>query len=203
MRRRWLHMRLLRCLWALLWQACTFVIVKALRDDRAMCGMDFKTAYRENCRQTRLPGAVLNTLLLMETLCARFVLYGAMQASALLYAGLIMGLLLLFVVWHFFTMQMLFLALSTRDALQNSVLLLFGHVWRTLPAGLLLAGAWGTMVLLFRPWLSFVLLCAGVPMLIILWADFLLWPVMEKVFSITQRQKEKREAGEAGEQSLS
>lgn len=95
---------------------------------------DFKTAYRENCRQTRLPGAVLNTLLLMETLCARFVLYGAMQASALLYAGLIMGFLLLFVVWHFFTMQMLFLSLSTRDAMQNSVLLLFGHVWRTLPA---------------------------------------------------------------------
>ena len=40
-------------------------------------------------------------------------------------------------------------------------------------------------------------------MLIILWADFLLWPVMEKAFSITQRQKEKREAGEAGEQGLS
>ena len=180
-----------------------FVIVKVLRDEPGYVWHDFKTAYRENCRQTRLPGAVLNTLLLMETLCARFVLYGAMQASALLYAGLIMGFLLLFVVWHFFTMQMLFLALSTRDAMQNSVLLLFGHVWRTLPAGLLLAGALGAMVLLLRPWLSFVLLCAGVPMLIILWADFLLWPVMEKAFSITQRQKEKREAGEAGEQGLS
>lgn len=182
-----------------------FVVVKALRDEPGYVWHDFKTAYRENCRQTRLPGVVLSTLLLVETLCARLVLYGGMQASALLYAGLIMGLLLLFVVWHFFTMQVLFLALSTREALQNSVLLLFGHVWRTLPAGLLLTGAWGALVLLLRPWFSFVLLCAGVPMLIILWADLLLWPVMERVFSITQRQKEKRQAGDghSGGQGLS
>ena len=68
------------------------------------------------------------------------MLYGAVQASALLYAGVILGLLLVFLVWHFFTMQVLFLTLPTRAALQNGVLLVFGHVWRSLPAGLLLAG---------------------------------------------------------------
>ena len=61
-------------------------------------------------------------------------------------------------------------------------------------AGLLLAGAWAVMVLVLQPWFSLLLLCAGAPMLIVLWADFLLWPVMEKVFSITQHQREQRQA---------
>ena len=71
---------------------------------------------------------------------------------------------------------------------------LAGYVWRSLPAGLLLAGAWAVMVLVLQPWFSLLLLCAGAPMLIVLWADFLLWPVMEKVFSITQHQREQRQA---------
>ena len=171
-----------------------FVVLKTVRDEPGYVWHDFKTACRENRRQTRAPGMVLSFLLLIETLCARLVLYGAVQASALLYAGVILGLLLVFLVWHFFTMQVLFLTLPTRAALQNSVLLVFGHVWRSLPAGLLLAGAWAVMVLVLQPWFSLLLLCAGAPMLIVLWADFLLWPVMEKVFSITQHQREQRQA---------
>ena len=171
-----------------------FVVLKTVRDEPGYVWHDFKTACRENRRQTRAPGMVLSFLLLIETLCARLVLYGAVQASALLYAGVILGLLLVFLVWHFFTMQVLFLTLPTRAALQNSVLLVFGRVWRSLPAGLLLAGAWAVMVLVLQPWFSLLLLCAGAPMLIVLWADFLLWPVMEKVFSITQHQREQRQA---------
>ena len=156
-----------------------FVVLKTVRDEPGYVWHDFKTACRENRRQTRAPGMVLSFLLLIETLCARLVLYGAVQASALLYAGVILGLLLVFLVWHFFTMQVLFLTLPTRAALQN---------------GVLLAGAWAVMVLVLQPWFSLLLLCAGAPMLIVLWADFLLWPVMEKVFSITQHQREQRQA---------
>ena len=64
-----------------------FVVLKTVRDEPGYVWHDFKTACRENRRQTRAPGMVLSFLLLIETLCARLVLYGAVQASALLYAS--------------------------------------------------------------------------------------------------------------------
>ena len=78
--------------------------------------------------------------------------------------GLSWGFCWCFWFGTFLPLQVLFLTLPTRAALQNSVLLVFGHVWRSLPAGLLLAGAWAVMVLVLQPWFSLLLLCAGAPM---------------------------------------
>ena len=83
--------------------------------------------------------------------------------------------------------------------LKNSLLLLFGRIQRSMPATLVILLCAAALVLLVPIpfWILVPLL--GVPAWIMLWADMLVWPVVDEVFRIDEQQKAREERRRAEE----
>ena len=173
------------------------VIIKIVRDEPGYLMHIYKKAWKENLRQSIPGGMLLMVLLFTECGTGFYFLthdtgsyHVVMIALAFFCLLVVMGCGLLMFV------QMLFLELPFSTLLKNSLLLLFGYLKRTLPATMLLIVS--LMLILLFPsvliWVPAVLL--GLPGLLVLWVDMLLWPVMEKAFSVSERQQAKRDAEE-------
>lgn len=166
------------------------IVVKAVLDIPGFFWHSYKKAWKENWRQSMPLGIVGCALCALEVMSV-FLYLSTKQASPVLLGLGMLGILVVLTCWLFATLQLLFLNLTVGVALKNSLLLTFGYVKRSLPAGLsilLLGGG----IILWVPipfWILPVLL--GVPALIAVVADMWVWPVMEQVFHVSELQAEK------------
>ena len=110
-----------------------------------------------------------------------------------------LSLLIIVSAWLFFCFQIVFMTIPFAGMLKNSLLLLFGRIQRSMPATLVILLCAAALVLLVPIpfWILVPLL--GVPAWIMLWADMLVWPVVDEVFRIDEQQKAREERRRAEE----
>lgn len=174
------------------------IVVKCVRDEPCYMMHTYKKAWKDNAKQARPIGVLMMVLLATEGYMAMYYVGAPGGTNYVMTALVFFCLLVVFTCSLTVFLQMLFLDMPVRMMLKNSLLMMFGFALRVVPAGMILMFAYSGM-LLFVPipfWLP--LFALGLPVWFCLWADMLVWPVMEKAFQITERQTEKKLAEENG-----
>ncbi len=178
--------------------ACHAVIIKIVRDEPGFFWHDFKKAWRSCWRQSMGPSALFSALLALDV----YTLYLSFQMgkpNAIVLGCIFLSLLIIVGAWLFFCFQIVFMTIPFAGMLKNSLLLLFGRIQRSMPATLVILLCAAALVLLVPIpfWILVPLL--GVPAWIMLWADMLVWPVVDEVFRIDEQQKAREERRRAEE----
>ena len=144
------------------------------------------------------PSALFSALLALDV----YTLYLSFQMgkpNAIVLGCIFLSLLIIVGAWLFFCFQIVFMTIPFAGMLKNSLLLLFGRIQRSMPATLVILLCAAALVLLVPIpfWILVPLL--GVPAWIMLWADMLVWPVVDEVFRIDEQQKAREERRRAEE----
>lgn len=114
------------------------------------------------------------------------------KGNLLILAAVLAQLFVTVSVWLFSSLQMLYVELTPGQNLKNSLLLTFGYLKSSIPAGLIILAGGGLMLLMF-PMISFLLAFFCLPGIVALIADLCVWPAMEESFDISLKLREKRE----------
>lgn len=173
------------------------VTLKSVRDIPGFVWHDYKKAWKDNAKQARAVGVVMFTLLGIECSSIAFMLFVQAQINAVVLGMAILGLILCVGCGLLCFAQMVYLEMDLGTMVRNSLFLLFGFLNRTLPGLLFILVPYAAMALFLTPLIWPMLFLLGIhAILLLIWAQWT-WPVMEKAFRITERQKERDAQREA------
>ncbi len=168
-----------------------YILVQMLRDEPLYLWHDFKRKYVENFKNTILPGIVL--ALLFASMGFMVLLGGSIVAEM---PGIVLALYLLAIItvlisFPFFFVQMAFVDLPLRVTLQNSLLLAFANLPRSM-GGALFGSGLVLAQLFFVPFTVVILLIVGLSFPALL-NVVLIWSKIDGAFKIDATLKKRRD----------
>lgn len=168
-------------------------VLRALRDEPGYWWHTYKRAWKQNWRQSLLPGALLGLFLggwswMLRSLATAEEAPGT---GAWVAAAVSVFVCTGFLAWLLAQVPLVDLPLG--QLLKNAGLMFFGFFPRTAAAALVLAVYWG-LTLLFMPATILVVLLFGfwLPAVIAL---MILYPGLDKAFALEKTLRTRREAG--------
>ncbi|MDE7298867.1 MAG: DUF624 domain-containing protein [Lachnospiraceae bacterium] len=160
-------------------------VLRSLRDAPGKCLENYKRAWKQNWRQSILPG-ILFCVLLGFYLFMLMMFWQAPQLPGFGTLALYLCSLVLFTM--FFSLywpQLVLFEQSGRQTAKNCLLFLLRYFWKTLGCSLLQVLYWGVIVL-FLPWSAVLLPLTGL-WFILFTANFLLYGTLNEVFRIEEQ----------------
>lgn len=163
-------------------------IFRSLRDVSGKCLENYKRAWKQNWRQSMIPGIIFCLLLGFYTfMLATF--WWAMQLPSLgTLAVYFVGLTLLTMFFSIYWPLIALFEQSAGQRFQNCLLFTIRFFWKTLGCALLQILYWAVIALFF-PWSIILLPFIGV-WFILFTADFILYNTMNEIFSIEEQISE-------------
>ena len=166
-------------------------VLRALRDEPGYWWHTYKRAWRQNWRQSLVPGALLG-LFLGGWTAVLFHMVNEGNPSTLMWAAAVVGMFVCvgFFVWLFAQIPLVDLPLT--ELVKNAALMFFGFLPRTLAAAAITAVYWVVM-LLTLPASIIVILAFGF-WLPVVPALMIIYPGLDKVFRLEETLKARRDA---------
>lgn len=166
-------------------------VLRALRDEPGYWWHTYKRAWRQNWRQSLVPGAMLG-LFLGGWLWMLRTQLAAGNASIPMWVGTLVSIFVCTGVLAYLFAQVPLVDLPLTELLKNAGLMFLGFFPRTLAAALVLCVYWG-LVLLYLPYTIPVLLVFGfwLPVVIVL---MVLYPGLNKAFKLEETLHARRDA---------
>lgn len=169
-------------------------VLRALRDEPGYWWNTYKRAWKQNWRQSLVPGALLGLFLGGWGWLLRTMLDGRFAAnpSATLWVVAVVSIFICtgFLAWLLVQVPLLDLPLG--QLVKNAALMFFGFFPRTLAAALVLLVYWG-LTLLYMPYTIPVLLLFSF-WLPVSAAVMILYPALDKAFKLEQTLAARRDA---------
>jgi len=174
--------------------AYVFCLTKMLRDEPGYLWEDFRRKFKENKRQAAVPGILCAAFVYAQIYLWGPVLFGGGSINAIwLIPGI--GFLLVFgMIAPYFFLQIAYIELETKKIIINSVLISFSNALRSFLGAVMGGVIWVAFFLLLPESLVVVpvLLVFGFSfslLLVLMWV----WPPVNKLFSIEETLKDRRE----------
>ena len=183
--------------------AMHYLITKMLRDDPGFIWHDFKKAFKENFKETLLPGMLYTLVIGSQVLSFFYYMAGSAQGqmSFPILVLYLFSVLLFAMAAPYFFIQKPYLDLKNGGVIKNSLLLAIGNAPRSFAGALFGTGLLILQILFFpASFLFLILIGFTIPCLInLMWV----WPPIDKVFGIekTLRQRAGQEFLEEDEAS--
>lgn len=169
-------------------------VLRSLRDEPGYWWHTYRRAWKQNWRQSLVPGALLGLFLGGWGWLLRTMLNGRFAAnpSATLWVVAVVSIFICtgFLVWLLVQVPLLDLPLG--QLAKNAALMFFGFFPRTLAAALLLLVYWG-LTLLYMPYTIPVLLLFSF-WLPVSAAVMILYPALDKAFKLEETLAARRDA---------
>ncbi len=176
------------------------VVITTVRDIPCYMMHEYKKAWKNNYKQSIPAGMLVSVLYGIQIYSAYAIITQGGNDIIILLSIVLLSLIIITMLSHALFLQIIFIDLPLAKMIKNSLLIAFGFLTRTLPATIIILVVCGAMGLFYIFWPFYILL--GIIPVLALIADMWVWPVMDKVFNITQQQEEKRKAQEEQEKSL-
>lgn len=160
-------------------------IFRSLRDAPGAWFENYKRAWKQNWRQSIIPGIIFCLLLGFYSFMLMTFWWASRLPSPGTIAVYVLGLVLLTMFFSLYWPQIALFEQSGKQRFQNCLLFMIRYFGKTLGCALLQLLYWTAMVL-FLPWTSILLPFAGV-WFILFTADFLLYPAMDEAFQIEEQ----------------
>lgn len=160
-------------------------VFRSLRDAPGGCFENYRRAYKQNFKQSLLPGVIFSLMLgfyafmvLMLTASKRAPGFGTL---AVYFFGMALFTMFFSLYWP----QIALFEQSGRQRFLNCILFILRYFWKTFRCALLQILYWGVIALLF-PWSVIVLVFLGV-WFIVFTAGFLLYEPLNEAFAIEEQ----------------
>ncbi len=160
-------------------------IFRSLRDAPGEWLDNYKRAWKQNWRQSIIPGILFCLLLGFYSFMLMTFWWASHLPSLGTIAVYLFGLLLLTMFFSLYWPQIALFEQSWKQRFQNCLLFMIRYFWKTLGCALLTLLYWAAMVL-FLPWSSMLLPFLGI-WFILFTADFLLYSAMDEAFQIEEQ----------------
>ena len=158
------------------------ILFRGFRDDPMPWKDAYVRSWKQNWRDSLIPGALLGLLLGLYAFVG-LLFWSAETAPSLGTVLLVLfSLVLVLVVNSLYWPQLVLFKQRAGTRLRNCALFCIQYFWRVMGAGLLQAAYWAVMVL-FAPWSLFLLLVTGVWYILFL-SQLLLYEQMDSSFHI-------------------
>ena len=166
-------------------------VLRALRDEPGYWWHTYKRAWRQNWRQSLVPGALLG-LFLGGWSAVLFHMVNDANPGTLMWVAAVVGMFVCvgFFVWLFAQIPLVDLPLP--ELIKNAALMFFGFLPRTLAAAAITAVYWVVM-LLTLPASIIVIVVFGF-WLPVIPALMVVYPGLDKVFRLEETLKARRDA---------
>ncbi len=168
------------------------VVVTTVRDIPCYMMHEYKKAWKNNYKQSIPAGVIISVLYAVQIYSGYSILMQGGENAIFMLAIVLLSLIIITMVSHALFLQIIFIDLPLTKMIKNAFLLSFGYAKRTFPAALIVLVVCGAMGVFYVLWPFFIIL--GIIPFTSLIADMWAWPVMDKVFNITQIQEEKRKS---------
>lgn len=160
-------------------------IFRSLRDAPGEWLENYKRAWKQNWRQSIVPGVIFCLLLGFYSFMMATFWWASQLPGFGTIAVYLFGLLLLTMFFSLYWPQIALFEQSKKQRFQNCLLFMIRFFWKTLGCALLTLLYWAIMFL-FLPWTSILLPFTGI-WFILFTTDFLLYPSMDEVFCIEEQ----------------
>lgn len=168
------------------------IVTRAVRDEPFFFWHEYKKAWKNNWRQG-IPLGIFISLLYGAGCLALALYFNREEFSVAVLILFLFSLLVQTGLWMLVTFQMVYMELPALGLIRNSILIFFGRARRTLPAALLVFCVLLVSFIILGPGLFPLALVMGMPVLVLLAADMLLWKPIDELFSLEQRLGQRRE----------
>lgn len=160
-------------------------IFRSLRDAPGKCMENYKRAWKQNWRQSVLPG-ILFCLLSGFYLFLLMMFWSASNLPGFgTLAVCLFSLILFFMFFSLYWPQLVLFEQPGKQIIRNCLLFLLRFFWKTLGCSLLQILYWG-IIILFFPWSVILLPLTGI-WFILFTENFLLYGTLNDVFRIEER----------------
>ncbi|MGN0983711.1 MAG: DUF624 domain-containing protein [Gemmiger sp.] len=166
-------------------------VLRALRDEPGYWWHTYKKAWRQNWKESLLPGLAFGVFFGLW-ISLIFLLTSMESVPISVWTCLVVGLFLGLGYFGYLFAQIPLVSLPLGQLIKNAALMFLGFFPRTLAATLVMAGYWG-LVLFYMPYTIPVVFVTGfwLPTVI---SMMILYPGLDKVFSLEKTIRERREA---------
>ncbi len=166
--------------------ACLYdAIFRSLRDAPGTYMENYKRAWKQNWKQSILPGMACFLLLGFYAFMLMTFWWAVQPPGFGTIAIYAFGLILLFMFFSLYWPQIALFEQSSKQRFQNCLLFMVRYFWKTLGCALLQILYWAAAVL-FLPWSALLLPFFGI-WLILFTASFLLYHTMNEAFGIEEQ----------------
>lgn len=166
-------------------------VLRALRDEPGYWWHTYKRAFKNNWKQSLLPGGLLGFLIASQLFTCLLILEGVLELGFVSIMLLAMNLLLTGMCFPYLFAQLVLFDLSTVQLFKNSILLALSSAPRALIVAVVQTAFWGVCIL-FINFSPLVVLVFGF-WLMTIFSMMMYYPTLEKVFDMESKFAELRE----------
>lgn len=160
-------------------------ILRGLRDDPCPWWDSYRSAWRQNWKDSLIPGALFGLVAGVYTFMAMLFWWSEQAPTPGTIAMYLFALLLMLIIHTLYWPQLVLFRQKASIRLRNCLLFCAKYLWRVLGVGILQLGYLAIMVL-FAPWTLILIPILGVWYIWFL-AQFLIYDQMNEVFEIEQQ----------------
>lgn len=158
---------------------------RSLRDVSGSCLENYKRAWKQNWRQSILPGIIFCLLLGFYAFMAVTFWWAARLPSLGTFVVYLAGLIMFTMFFSIYWPQIALFEQSSGQRFRNSLLFIIRFFWKTLGCALMQILYWAVIILFF-PWSIILLPFIGV-WFILFTVNFILYCTMDEVFAIEEQ----------------